>query len=362
MKYLLIDFNNFANIIRFGIFSKSNEKLIKNMDENEWKQFLAETLIKSLYNYISYLKPDKTIIAFDNNSWRKTYYPLYKENRNAKKEKDEYLDLFYNTLNEIKEILKNYTNLKVIDVHGAEGDDIIAVLTEYIYTNDPKAKIIILSTDKDFHQLLKFGKNIKIFDPYKKEYKNIQYSKKELYEKIIKGDRSDNIPNIYPRMKKEIFENIVSDEKHLKEEFKKIKKLKEKQIYYIGKLFDEDLPSNLSDDEYKEIIQIANKFKDKLKNKNTDKYKLIIKMAKNDGLTESKLFSIIPCFEKEFQRNKKLIELSLDNIPQSLSEKILNEYNKNKKKKSEKLYDYLKRNKLKNLIFLKELELLKKIN
>jgi hypothetical protein len=362
MKYLLIDFNNFANIIRFGIFSKSNEKLIQNMDEKEWKQFLAETLIKSLYNYISYLKPDKTVIAIDNNSWRKTFYPLYKENRTEKKEKDEYLDLFYNTINEIKEILKNYTNIKVIDVNGAEGDDIIAVLTEYIFTNDPKAKIIILSTDKDFHQLLKFGNNIKIFDPYKKEYKNIKFSKKELYEKIIKGDRSDNIPNIYPRMKKEIFENIVSDEKYLKKEFENIKKLKEKQIYYLGKLFEEEIPLDLSDNDYKELISIAKEYKEKLKNKDKDKYKLIIKLAKNDGLTESKLFSIIPCFEKEFKRNKKLIELSLDNIPNEITEKILNEYKKKKEKKSEKMYDYLKRNKLKNLLFLKELEMLKKLN
>jgi len=77
-------------------------------------------------------------------------------------------------------------------IEKAEADDIIGALV-FNHTNEP---IMIISGDKDFIQL-QSNKNVKQYSPIQKVFVGEGLDpKKFLHEQIIKGDRSDGIPNI----------------------------------------------------------------------------------------------------------------------------------------------------------------------
>ena len=79
---------------------------------------------------------------------------------------------------------------RVVDVYGAEADDIIAVLVK----NHPDEKMLILSGDKDFIQLQKYS-NVKQYAPIQKKWVEGVDPKQYIKEHILKGDRGDSIPN-----------------------------------------------------------------------------------------------------------------------------------------------------------------------
>ena len=91
---------------------------------------------------------------------------------------------------------------KVIDVDGAEADDVIAVLCkDQGYRNirlmnnmQPPQKVLILSGDKDFMQLQKF-KFVHQYNPIQKKFVESLDPHQYVNEHILKGDRSDGIPN-----------------------------------------------------------------------------------------------------------------------------------------------------------------------
>ena len=123
--------------------------------------------------------------------WRKDYYPNYKANRKVDRKKSEYnWDLIFETLNTIRDEIRENFPYKVIEVYGAEADDVIAVLTQQRASN----KNIIISSDKDFIQL--HWVNIDQYSPVTKKMVTHPFPKQYLSEHILKGDRSDGVPNI----------------------------------------------------------------------------------------------------------------------------------------------------------------------
>jgi hypothetical protein len=99
-------------------------------------------------------------------------------------------------LAKFKDELKESFPYKVIDVEGAEADDIIGTLTpRHIMHED----VLIISSDGDFLQLQRYntGKyKVKQYNPAQKKYLVSENPDIELKEKIIRGDKGDGIPNI----------------------------------------------------------------------------------------------------------------------------------------------------------------------
>jgi len=169
-------------------------------------------------------KPTRFIIVFDSKlgSWRKNIYPEYKANRKIARElsKVDFKEFFKVSNPFLKDLKDVFCNLEILEFDGIEGDDIVAVLCQNF-----KEKITIISTDKDFHQLQVF-KNVKQYEPKKKQMVNVLNPKISLEQKIIGGDENDNIPAIVPRCGKVKVANIMSsdlisniyDEEYLKEE------------------------------------------------------------------------------------------------------------------------------------------------
>lgn len=138
-------------------------------------------------------KYGELVIACDNRHyWRKEVFPYYKAGRKKTREASE-IDwtAVFETLNLIRDELKENFPYKVIDVHGAEADDIIGTLARKYSAHEP---VLILSGDKDFMQLQRY-KNVEQFSPIMKRWLRTDDPMAFLKEHIIKGDRGDGIPN-----------------------------------------------------------------------------------------------------------------------------------------------------------------------
>ena len=134
------------------------------------------------------------IIACDaGNNWRRQIFPYYKANRRKNREKSEInWTSVFETLNKVRDELKDYFPYRVLRVDGAEADDIIGTLAQtYGNTNE---KILILSGDKDFVQLQAFM-NVQQFDPVQKKWRQTNDVDRFVKEHIIRGDAGDGVPN-----------------------------------------------------------------------------------------------------------------------------------------------------------------------
>lgn len=137
----------------------------------------------------------EVVLCCDNKKyWRKEFFPFYKAGRKKTRDKSD-LDwhLIFDILGKIKQELKDNFPYRVIDVDGAEADDIIGTLTP-LYSQTEK--VLILSSDGDFLQLQMYGKNVKQYNPTQKKFITSKNPLEELKAKIIGGDRGDGIPNI----------------------------------------------------------------------------------------------------------------------------------------------------------------------
>jgi len=133
------------------------------------------------------------IIACDSgNVWRRKVFPNYKANRKTIRKKSGHdWKAIFEILTNIKTELKEHMPYKVIEIDTAEADDIIAVLVKK-YINQ---KILILSGDKDFIQL--HTNNVKQYNPVLSKFVG-KGETPSIYikEHILKGDRSDGVPNV----------------------------------------------------------------------------------------------------------------------------------------------------------------------
>jgi hypothetical protein len=136
----------------------------------------------------------KMILCYDDKSyWRSQVFPFYKKNRKQERETSKYdWDMVFSVLNTIRDEIRRYLPYYVIQVQGAEADDVIAALSRKHHLND---KILILSADKDFIQLQQY-ETVKQYDPIRNRWIENDNPIHYLQEHIVRGDRSDGIPNI----------------------------------------------------------------------------------------------------------------------------------------------------------------------
>lgn len=162
------------------------------IDEN----LIRHMVLDSIRYYNSQYKSEygRMVICCDSKSyWRRDVFPFYKHSR--KKDRDASAfdwNLIFDTLTKLKVELKETFPYKVLEVDGAEADDIIAVLTKWYHKTE---KIMILSSDKDFVQLQKYP-NVYQFSPLMKRHVKVDNPIAYVREHVIKGDRGDGIPNI----------------------------------------------------------------------------------------------------------------------------------------------------------------------
>ena len=137
------------------------------------------------------------VLCYDSKRyWRREYFPNYKSNRKKDRENSG-LDwnLIFETLNAIRDEIRDTFPYKVLEVDGAEADDCIAAVIQHIaVTPSAYEKVLILSGDKDFIQLQKHN-FVKQYSPTLKKF--VKDIDPDIYirEHVLKGDRSDGVPN-----------------------------------------------------------------------------------------------------------------------------------------------------------------------
>ena len=167
---------------------------------------IRHMIINSIRSYKRKFGPEfgEIVIACDNRHyWRRQFFPNYKANR-KKSRADSGFDWnsIFEALHQVRAELSEHFPYPVIDVDGAEADDVIGVLAEYSQTSNvdgllPSAEpFLVLSGDHDFNQLQKWS-NVKQYAPVQKKFVKITESPAAvLMEHIIMGDKGDGVPNI----------------------------------------------------------------------------------------------------------------------------------------------------------------------
>jgi hypothetical protein len=187
---ILVDLNQ---VLLAGLMAQiANHK--GKLDENLIRHMVLNIIRNHLKNFRS--EYGEFVLCCDNRKyWRKEYFPFYKASRKKNREKSD-LDwhLIFDILAKLKQELKENFPYKVIDVEGAEADDIIGTLVPIYSAHE---KILILSSDGDFLQLQAYGNNVKQYNPSQKKFVKSENPKLELKEKIIRGDKGDGIPNMF---------------------------------------------------------------------------------------------------------------------------------------------------------------------
>lgn len=166
--------------------------------------------------------------------WRMKHYPEYKKTRDESNNNfDPYVFIqTYNVI--IPSMIKKY-GIQFVGYETAEADDVVAVLHSLIRRKSVTRPIIIVTNDNDYLQL--YDDHTIIVNCNKIELRSKipdNVMSVFLEWKIIKGDVSDNIPPILPR---------IGDKKALKLALNKdmlMKKLSDdpnaKQQYMLNKL------------------------------------------------------------------------------------------------------------------------------
>lgn len=166
------------------------------VDENMIRHMVLNTL---RFNRMKFKEEfgELIICADDKNYWRRQVFPYYKAARRKHREESE-LDWtsIFNALNKVRQELKEVFPYKVIQIDGAEADDIIGTIVHHegreLNTGE---KFLILSGDKDYIQLHKYA-NIKQYNPVLKKWVTHSNPEQYLFEHVIKGDAGDGVPNI----------------------------------------------------------------------------------------------------------------------------------------------------------------------
>ena len=167
--------------------------------------------LKSLRYTCDILKPSRCIIVFDGKNGsgrRQKIYPEYKATRKVKKRLNRNVDWGTAPQDEEQSMIQQMGRvvvyleqlpLTLICVDGIEADDTMAYISQQLL---PESDIILMSTDKDFLQLV--DDRVKVWSPTKKKLYNKQSvleeygipSRNILTYRILDGDKSDNINGV----------------------------------------------------------------------------------------------------------------------------------------------------------------------
>jgi len=187
---LLVDGHNMAyRTLHSAIFQHPEDNVAGGFAF--WKHLFMSSFLKTVKTF----SPKKIILTFDvKNSWRYDVYSLYKSTRKKARAKNVIdFESFFPVFNEIiSDLKKTFENIYIIQIDKCEADDVIAILTKKIFLKD---KIVIVSTDKDFHQLID-NQNIQQYDPILSKVVKCINPSKELSVKLLIGDPGDGIPNV----------------------------------------------------------------------------------------------------------------------------------------------------------------------
>ena len=229
---LIIDSSKYMYHAAYGCWQNDKKFLTKMSDKRRFiKKYMKE--LSDVIKLNSFA--NRVVIATDSRrSWRHEIPSgfEYKGNRKKKKENKFDFGLLNEVMREVEEIMVE-KGVCVFSVPGAEGDDIMAIVSQVLFdkgessvliTNDGDMKqcvkhhekghfVATYSPDKETYYVSDLQENKPKVDPFEALFEGLSmddpFSSMEpkelvnpvlvLFEKLVAGDTKDNIPSIYYR-------------------------------------------------------------------------------------------------------------------------------------------------------------------
>ena len=273
-------------LLDYSQIALSNIIVQKLNDESMIRHMILNSI--RMYNKRYRDEYGQMVICADGmNTWRKDYFPYYKAKRRKNRDSsDQDWNEIFRILHLVRDEIKENLPYKVVHMEGVEADDIIASLVLQSQEFGMNEPIMIVSSDKDFIQLQKFN-NVKQFSPIQKKMVKDDNPRTYLFNHIMKGDSGDGIPNV------------------------------------------------LSDDD----TFVSDKTQSPLR-----KTRIAEWLENSDNLRNVMEETIY----RNYQRNKKLIDLT--EVPESIQEAIINNYNDQKVAMKMRVLNYLIKKRCNQLI------------
>ena len=253
-------FYRYYALLQWWNISKQ-EPVIEETPPSENERFVElfkTTFIKKIKEISKKLKVDNPIYIVGKDCprekiWRHSLFDNYKGER----KKDNNIGFFFKLTYE-EELFEKSGIETILSYPELEADDCIALTVKHIQSYYNENTIYIIANDMDYIQLC----NDKIY-LYNLKYKKVseiissqEDADKHLFCKLLTGDKSDNIPSIFPKCgiktaikcyeDKDYFENKLNSNKEARELYERNRKIID---------FNE-IPNNLRNGFLKNIIKI----------------------------------------------------------------------------------------------------------
>ena len=161
--------------------------------------------------------------------WRNKLYTLYKETRDKD---DSFMGgpFFKHVYQDNNKILYDAGINHVLKFPNLEGDDIVAITKKYLRNKYPDSMIYIIANDHDYLQVLDENTEIINFQNknLRENKKVFPESDKNLFYKIVLGDKSDNIMPVFKKCGPKTCEKYYENKKLFLEALAKDKEAKDK--------------------------------------------------------------------------------------------------------------------------------------
>lgn len=182
---VLVDLNN---LMFRTLFSKDVNIRSPYANLTLWRYLVYD----SIYSTLKHIpEAGEIVLAVDDKtSWRKSYFPRYKESRKDKREKTGInWDSLFATINVYIADIKHHMPFKVLRIRSAEADDVIGVICMSIPN-----PCVISSNDEDYLQLV--SDTVRVWNPSKREYMVCEDPQEFLDMKCLTGQAKDDIFNV----------------------------------------------------------------------------------------------------------------------------------------------------------------------
>ncbi len=186
---------DYSQTVISNIMAELNIAKEKKLEVNLIRHMVLNTIRSYVTKFKEDYGPDIVIACDSRKYWRKDVFPNYKANRKkARQESGLDWNLIFDTINLLKSEIKDHLPYQLVEIEGAEADDVIACYVQWL--KNENEKVLIISADHDFMQLHKFN-NVYQWSPTKNDFVTCKVDPKDkLFEHIIKGDKGDGVPNV----------------------------------------------------------------------------------------------------------------------------------------------------------------------
>lgn len=221
---------NYALIDTANTFFRARHVASRNNDTWEKIGMALHITLASVNQVVRNHKIDHVVFMLEGRSWRKDYYKPYKATRKLDESamtdaEIEENKMFWETYEMFTTFLREKTNVSVLREPNAEADDLIARFI-HLHPNDTH---YIISSDTDYIQLISdnvfqyngitnelitktgyFKDNGKpVIDKKTKKEKLLCDPQYLLFEKCMRGDKTDNVFSAYPGVREKGSKNKV---------------------------------------------------------------------------------------------------------------------------------------------------------